>query len=366
VVIFLPPDNHFRQDEDESVNLPTRKGPVRLEGGYHATSEARQGSGCAAPAIPLGSYRLTHTVDSPFNSLRDLLREIRQDPILKSYWELSRKFVIYLNQMDKACFIVSGFDQLKNKSASNVGKYIHRWTPIYQKRLMAKLYQLDGWWKEHKGPVTLLTLTTYQAGEYSQAIKGEKVSIEDGFLLLKDGWNKLSKILRKYIQDLTYIWVIEPHSSGYPHFHVIVFADIPQFLQDKIKQLWSEKYKVGSEKHGVDFSTRIPDENINSLRNYLMKYIGKGFVITNTKFSETFWTKEQLVFNALVWKNKYRTFQPSQKLQQIMRYDYDQDRSVWWHTGESEFENNSTLDRDRHIIWERFKFPTWLTFRELN
>ena len=37
---------------------------------------------------------------------------------------------------------------------------------------MAKLYLLDEWWKEHKGPVTLLTLSTYQAGEYSQSIKG--------------------------------------------------------------------------------------------------------------------------------------------------------------------------------------------------
>jgi len=365
-VIFLLPDNHFRQDEDEFVNLPTRKEPVRLEGGYHATSEARQGSGCAAPAIPLGSYRLTHTVDSPFNSFPDLLRQIRQDPILKSYWELSRNFTIYLNQMDKACFIVSGFDQRKNKSASSVGKYVHRWTQIYRKRLMAKLYLLDEWWKEHKGPVTLLTLTTYQAGEYSQSIKGKIVSIEDGFQLLKDGWDKLSKILRKYIQDLTYIWVIEPHASGYPHFHVIVFAEIPEPLQDKIKQLWSEKYQVGSEIHGVDFSTKIPKEDINSLRNYMMKYIAKGFVITDTKFSETFWTKEQLVFNALIWKNGYRSFQPSRKLQQIMRYSQERDNAVYWHTGESEYENNSTSERERHLIWERYKIPKWLPFRELN
>lgn len=39
-MIFLHLDNQFRQDEDESVNLPTRKEPVRLEGGYPAMSEA--------------------------------------------------------------------------------------------------------------------------------------------------------------------------------------------------------------------------------------------------------------------------------------------------------------------------------------
>jgi len=320
----------------------------------------------ALPLPVLGSYRLTHTVDSPFNSLRDLLREIRYDPLLKYYWGLSRIFVNYLTQMDKACFIVSGFDEQKNKSATNVGKYIHRWTPAYRKRLMAKLYLLDKWWKEHKGPVTLLTLTTYQAGEYSQSIKGSTVTMEQSFLLLKDGWDKLSKIFRKYIPNLTYIWVIEPHESGYPHLHVLVFSDISEQLQKKIKQLWSGKYKVGSKAHGVDFTSRIPDEDINSLRNYLMKYIAKGFVITNTKFSETFWTKEILVFNALIWKNGYRTFQPSRKLQQFMRYNQNRDNSVWWHTGESEFESYSTSEREYHLIWEKFKIPEWLPFQKLS
>ena len=350
-----------QRSSDEAAERPQRGGAARETPLPHAVRQGRD-------SAPLGSYRLTHTttVDSPFNSFPVLLRQIRIDPILKKYWKLSRNFTIYLNQMDKACFIVSGFDQVKNRSASNVGKYIHRWTPIYRKRLMAKLYLLDEWWKEHKGPVTLLTLTTYQAGAYSKSIKRGIVTIEDSFLLLKDGWDKLSKILRKYIRELTYIWVIEPHASGYPHFHIIVFNEIPKLLQDKIKQLWSEKYKVGSKEHGVDFSTRIPDEDIDSLRNYLMKYIAKGFVITDTKFSETFWTKEILVFNSLIWKNGYRTFQPSRKLQQIISYDQENKNSVWWHTGESEFENTSTSERQRYLIWERYKIPDWMPFRELN
>jgi len=39
-------------------------------------------------------------------------------------------------------------------------------------------------------------------------------------------------------------FVIEPHASGYPHFHVIVFAEIPEFLQEKIKQPWPEKCRL--------------------------------------------------------------------------------------------------------------------------
>lgn len=78
----------------------------------------------------------------------------------------------------------------------------------------------------------------------------------------------------------------------------------------------------------------ILDEDITSPRNYLMKYIAKRFVITDTRFSETFWTKEQLVFNALIRKNGYRSFQPSRKLQQVMCYDQVRDNSVWRHTGD--------------------------------
>jgi hypothetical protein len=89
-------------------------------------------------------------------------------------------------------------------------------------------------------------------------------------------------------------------------------------------------------------------------------------VITDTRFSETLSTKEQLVFNALIWKNGYRTFQPSRKLQQIMHYDTLHNKSTWWHTGESEYENNSTLERERHLIWERFKIPEWMPFQVLN
>jgi hypothetical protein len=43
-------------------------------------------------------------------------------------------------------------------------------------------------------------------------------------------------------------------------------------------------------------------------------------------------------------KNGYRTFQPSRKLQQVMHYDQEHNNSVWWHTGESEFENSCSIE----------------------
>ena len=49
-----------------------------------------------------------------------------------------------------------------------------------------------------------------------------------------------------------------------------------------------------------------------------------------------------------------------------MRYDHDMDHSVWWHTGISEFKSYSTFERERYLIWENYKIPIWLPFRELN
>jgi len=297
--VLAEPFNHTAQrGPDEASERPRRGGSAREAPGPR---EARQGRGSA----PLGSYRLTNT-DSKWQGLKKTLIEVRKDPKLHSYWKLAWDFVDYLSNMEKARFIASGFDLNKNTSKKNCGLYVHRWTEIYRRRQLAKLYQLG--WKENRTSVTMMTLTTYQDGEYSLSIKGKPVTIEESFELLKDGWNKLSKILRKYIKDLNYIWVVEPHASGYPHLHVVIFTQLSDNLQNKIKKLWSEKYQTGSKDHGVDFTTRTPEEDIDSLRNYLMKYIAKGFVSTGSKFSETSWTKEELVFNALIWKNGFRTF----------------------------------------------------------
>ncbi|MCJ7636733.1 MAG: hypothetical protein MUO21_04520 [Nitrososphaeraceae archaeon] len=39
---------------------------------------------------------------------------------------------------------------------------------------------------------------------------------------------------------------------------------------------------------------------------------------------------------------------------------------VWWHTGESEFENNSTSEREQYLIWERYKISWMVTFSRIK
>ena len=46
---------------------------------------------------------------------------------------------------------------------------------------------------------------------------------------------KLLKILRKYVGKISYFWVVEPHTqneTGYPHFHLAVFANIDNNIRD--------------------------------------------------------------------------------------------------------------------------------------
>jgi hypothetical protein len=129
------------------------------------------------------------------------------------------------------------------------------------------------------GVVTLLTLTGYQGGELSRDVKGRVVSRLELFAEMRRGWELLSSLIRKVRKvssGLEYVWVMEPHKSGYPHMHVALFGYVSKELQERLSRLWSEKYQIGSAEHGIDFSVKSVKESIQSVRNYLMKYITKG------------------------------------------------------------------------------------------
>jgi hypothetical protein len=205
-------------------------------------------------------------------------------------------------------------------------EYAHRFTPTYQKGQIASFYQLEAWMKANPRYVTLLTLTVYQTGRVSVEAKGHKVGIPEAFDNLKAGWNKLSKVLRKEIKGLDYIGVLEPHKSGYPHYHffLLTFEPLTRATQEKCKHLWEQKYKVGSASRGVDFSFSSPEKPIASIRNYLSKYFCKAYFQTIGKYPNTDKRNEmtagRYAFYALVWANHWRLVQKSNRLSAIMKY----------------------------------------------
>lgn len=142
--------------------------------------------------------------------------------------------------------------------------------------------------KDNPRVVSMLTLTTYQSGVHSIKVKGHIVTIPESFDILKTGWDKLSKVLRKHVPGLEYILAMEAHKSGYPHLHIFLLTPepIPEALQQKCMNLWEKKYKAGSSEHGIEFTFKTTDTPIQSIRNYLMKYVCKSFYALTSKFPE--------------------------------------------------------------------------------
>lgn len=205
-------------------------------------------------------------------------------------------------------------------------EYSHRFTPTYQKGMIASFYQLERWMKDNPRNVALLTLTTYQGGQHSIEKKGHAVSIIESFDILKSGWDNLRKVLRWNIPNLDYILAMEAHKSGYPHLHVFLLTPepIPQALQQKCAALWEQKYKAGSAENGVNFTFSTSKKPIGSIRNYLMKYVCKSFYAHTSKFPDNDprnqMTAGRYVFNALAWKYGWRLIQKSNHLSEVMKY----------------------------------------------
>ena len=258
----------------------------------------------------------------------DLLRNIGKDAVLRPYWSDVREFRDYLTKTSLCHFRISG--EKEGLPVVSDVEYIHRWTDTYRRAWIAKLYQLEEWHNREGLPVTLLTLTTYQDGWYSHQ-KGRNLTIPESFDALKTGWKKLSMILRKELKTIEYFWVMEPHQTGYPHMHAMIFAEIEPELQDKISSLW-ESYGAGSREHGVDFEIRPKTEGIQSLRNYLLKYLAKGLQGTDSKFGDDPLLPGHWVFHSQVWKYKYRIVGSSRLLSRVMAYNAPERHTEWVRT----------------------------------
>jgi hypothetical protein len=338
--------------------------------------ESSDSKGIASAIPPLGSYTLTDTDGRRpdiLSALSKALSGVRFDKRLRRFYHISRKFIDYLRWMDSAGLSISGFNNETNKSAGMNRGMSHRWTTLYRKKLLAKFYLLDEYMKDHPCPVTLMTLTTFHDLKYRDGDDSPRLAIPEAFDVLKTSWKKLSMIIRKKdkhgvnifgLTDIEYIWIVEPQKSGYPHLHVVLFTDVSEEIQDYIKKKWAE-YQAGDYEHGAQFEIKQPEESIKSLRNYLMKYIAKGFVSTGSRFGEQKWTPAELVFNACVWDGNYRTFQPSRGLQKYMGWTPGKDDAIYWHTNEMQYESYGEKEPSSVTIWER-SLLGWIPGRDFE
>jgi hypothetical protein len=252
-------------------------------------------------------------------------REIVNNEVWAPHLDEVRRFSAYLENTEGMTFRVSGTfeDDGEDCIVTRELPYIHRWTPIYKKMVIAKFYKLEDYARSlGVTSLTMLTLTTFHAvDQFGRRVDTNDVTIPESFALLKQGWDKLRNAINK--RGFQYVWIMEPHRSGYPHLHVAIFGDVPLNDQIRIKHLW-EKYGCGSYEHGAKF-TAPKGGNVKSLRNYLIKYMVKGLRDAKVK-----WTTAQLVFNALVKEYGWRLWGSTRDLTIAMKKDGPITSGVTW------------------------------------
>lgn len=175
------------------------------------------------------------------------------------------RFVSYLRQTEGQYLIMLGVEDDSGRAVAVKLPFLHRWKADYKKRLLAKMYRMNEWYRRNKSPVSMLTLTTVQRG----------LTIPDQLILLKESFNLLKKMMRKHIGKNEYVWVLEPHKSGYAHIHMLWFGQLTVEQQDMIRDLWVGKYGAGGYKDAVQFVVKSTQRSLKSAGAYFFKYLAK-------------------------------------------------------------------------------------------
>lgn len=245
-------------------------------------------------------------------------QELENNRRLRRYKRLCFAFLCYLRDKEHIRIFIDGYDRGEQDYTFAVKPYMHRWKPEYTRYRLAQFYALEDWAREHPLPLTMLTFTTYHDNPHNKKI----LTIEESWRELKQGFKHASNLIIKRIKKSPYIWVVEPHpQSGYPHIHAGYFTEFNDDERDRLKNHWSRILGVGDYKHGLDFAVNqeYRPGDVESLRNYFMKYLSKTFVDTINE-----WTPEELVFNAVAWKYGYRFFGCSLDISAAMHIKSDE------------------------------------------
>jgi len=206
----------------------------------------------------------------------------------------------------------------------NTGDYLvlpheHRWSSTYRRRTYARLkaaerYVIDKW--DGGVPTTLLTLTAPHNDE-----NGDPRPFESVLSDLKDGWDKARRVIRRETEgvETEYLAVFEPHGSGYPHLHVVLFGVARPSIGRKVQQYWVDRYVEGASADAQDCEvSRGRGVDLSEPAAYVMKYLSKSLArdgeAEQTALEAMPTVHGYVEFSALMWATGNRTYSMSQGL----------------------------------------------------
>lgn len=343
-------------------------------GGCGAASAASVGG---SSLVQLSSITVTPQIQPSDIAKKALVDLSGIDP---EYWQCT-DFVKYLAMCEQKAFRIKGYNVKKGKIVNYPLSYNNRWGPIRRRELAEKLKRLEFWFElQEDRPVTLVTLTSFHEG----------LSIASAWFELNKSRDKLRKLIFKYFGAVDYFWVVEPHlktkgQEGYAHYHMVVFADIDNYtrdnskhmgwvkcknrkdediwelmegkgIEDKFRDIWSKKYKTGNHTYGLDFAQKKDENKIKHLKNYLQKYLQKGFLLDK-------WTPGMLKFNAAMWETGFRMYGASKNIRDMMNIHKEEKRNIVWLETKIQ-EPASTPEgeeyEDERVIWYRQYIPDFI------
>jgi len=199
----------------------------------------------------------------------------------------------------------------------------HRWSADYRRRTYARLkaterHVTDKWGETV--PTTMLTLTAPH-----KDASGDYRAFTSVLSDIKEGWDKARDVIGRETEgvETEYLAVFEPHATGYPHLHVLVFGVARPSLGEKVADYWVDRYVEGASRDAQDVTVkRGRSLQLESPAAYLMKYLSKSLARGE---SEGATDRESLPsiagyrgFSALMWATGKRTYSMSEGLSEAV------------------------------------------------
>jgi len=292
----------------------------------------------------------------PLYPFKPLLDEIENRPNLEKHLPVVLTWLRYTQGVEHRTMRITLVDDDLTPVLLEF-EYPHRWRDTYRLMTLAKLYRLETALKGEDRPYSLMSLTTYQDGDYSKKKMGG-YSIPESFQVLADrGRALMNQVKKRIAPGMEYLWTVEPHKfndSGYPHRHYILNRTFTEAEISRVRHLWTGLYRAGSPEHGIDFSVRVTEGSLRSLRNYVMAYLAKS--ISPLQLSPG-----EVVYHAIASQYHYRFWGASRGFSALMRKGSAPSPLTWvktqvvdeWGDAYTAHQNDLVADEVLAVIQER-------------